>query len=71
MYICNLCEGGNKKIPQIDPKSIVNHLLVTQDKRGMIHVHGPVNNQMLMKMFIQVIAKEAGIEMEEEERVAN
>lgn len=71
MFVCNLCEGKNKNIPAINPKEVVNHLLITQNKDGVFHCHGPMNNPELIKQFIKVIAKEAKIPIEDEERVVN
>ena len=61
---CPFCTD-RRKIP-IDPDWIEQHLIVVLDKSFHTHVHGPIGDQELMKRFIFKIAKEAGIDIEDE-----
>jgi len=64
--ICSLCSDNTEIKP--DKKSqLREHLIVTLDKNNHFHIHGPIENQSLMAEFIKVIAKEAGIEINDEE----
>lgn len=46
---------------------ILEHVIMTFDRRHHIHIHGPVQNRNLMTMFLLALAKEAGIEIEAED----
>jgi hypothetical protein len=37
---------------------IIEHLIITIDIAGHIHVHGPVNNEKIMRMLIDAAEKE-------------
>ena len=56
---CPLCEDA--KILPIDKKNIVDHLIVTKDKKNLFHIHGPMNNKALVQDMVIFTLKEAGI----------
>lgn len=61
--------------PFCDPKTKLpgnhghhtEHLLILSYEDGHIHVHGPIDNIELIKQFIITIAKEADIEIEDDQ----
>ena len=65
--VCPFCNGEQKYIKNVDLEIVKEHLIVTLDENEKFHVHGPIHNKMLIKTFILTIAKEAGIEIEDEE----
>ncbi len=36
-------------------KKIIAHLIVTMDEAKHVHVHGPINDGMIMKIFVDAI----------------
>ena len=65
MVKCPFCSDNDKKYLNIN--KIVEHLVVTKDATQHFHVHGPIGNVELIKEFILAIAKEADIDIENEE----
>jgi len=63
---CPFCSDDKEEIP-VDGKYVNEHLIVVKDSKNHFHVHGPIKNKELMKEFILKIAKEAKIEIEDEE----
>ena len=61
---CPFCTD-RRKIP-VDPDWIEQHLIVILDKSFHTHVHGPIGDKEQIKQFIFKIAKEAGIDIEDE-----
>jgi len=45
----------------VDPKNVVEHLIVTKDEENHFHVHAPISNKALIQDFVVFILKEAGI----------
>lgn len=45
---------------------MIDHLLVTRDSDGHIHVHGPIGDKMTIRGFLVAIAREAGIKVDED-----
>jgi len=65
---CPFCIHGEKLLP--DKKhQISEHLIVTLDKKNHFHVHGPTKKTDLMMQFLVVIAKKAGIVIEQDEKM--
>ena len=64
-FVCPFCTGG--EVIPIKKGNIIEHLIVTLDNNNHFHVHGPIDDKELMKEFILTIAKEAKIEIEDEE----
>lgn len=64
MVKCPFCSNNNNYLSR---NKIVEHLIVTKDATQHFHVHGPIGNAELMKEFIFAIAKEADIDIENEE----
>lgn len=62
---CPFCAGYHE-LP-IRKEEVEEHLVVTTDKAFHFHVHGPIGQKSLMKQFLLKIAKEAGIDIEDEE----
>ncbi|GAG49106.1 unnamed protein product, partial [marine sediment metagenome] len=62
---CPFCAGYHE-LP-IKKEEVEEHLIVTTTKNFHFHVHGPIGQKSLMKQFLLKIAKEAGIEIEDEE----
>ena len=65
MVKCPFCSDNDKTY--LNRNKIVEHLIVTKDATQHFHVHGPIGNMELMKEFIFKIAKEADIDIENEE----
>jgi len=65
---CSENEEKNCRIMEIMVAEVDEHLIVTLDKDGHFHVHGPIDNKDVMRRFIEFIAKEAGFELETEDR---
>ena len=63
---CPFCFKDKEEIP-IDGKYVKEHLIAVKDSKNHFHIHGPVKNKELMKEFILKIAKEAKIDIEDEE----
>ena len=63
---CPFCTGG-EELP-VWKGNIREHLLVTIDANNHTHVHGPISDKKLMRELILIIAKEAKIEIEDEEQ---
>lgn len=66
MAECQFCGRGGRKasverISAWDNK-IADHLILTKDIGGHIHVHGPMENQGLLKEFIEVISEKGNID---------
>ena len=59
--MCKFCTP-QQKLPVND--DIVDHLIILKYSNGHIHVHGPLDNKELIKQFILILGKEAGIEIE-------
>lgn len=64
-FVCPFCNDESKYIKDILKDEIEHHLIVTKDLSGHYHVHGAIHNNVLMKEFIKVIAKESGLEIED------
>jgi len=64
-FRCPLC--ADKKILPIQLGTIEEHMIITRDSTNHFHIHGPIGNVELIKEFIQKIAKEAGIDIEDED----
>ncbi len=62
VIVCPFCDDGTK-ITLLNP--IYEHLVIVEDTRKQIHVHGPISDQDQIKRYIKVIAKEAKIELED------
>lgn len=62
--ICPFCDEQHKLLNGINGKNIAEHLIVILDEEGNWHVHGPLQNRVLIMEFIRVIAKEAKIKLE-------
>lgn len=62
--LCPFCTGG-EELPMWKG-DIREHLVVTIDANNHTHVHGPISDKGLMKRLILTIAKEAGIDIEDE-----
>lgn len=62
---CPFCSGYHE-LP-IKKEEVEEHLIVTTSKNFHFHVHGPISQKSLMKQFLLKIAKEAGIDIEDEE----
>lgn len=65
-FVCPFCDGESKYIKEICKDEVEHHLIVTKDLSGHYHVHGPIHNSVIMKEFILIIAREAGIEIEDD-----
>jgi len=39
-------------------RKILEHLIITKDEDGHVHIHGPIANIDLMKEFVEAIARE-------------
>lgn len=63
--ICPFCDN-DKKISDTHGHH-TEHLLILSYEDGHIHIHGPIDNKELIKQFIITIAKEADIEIEDEQ----
>jgi hypothetical protein len=65
---CPFCTKIEKKdvfIKEVIVKDTDVHLLVTRNgESNAWHVHGPVSNKPQITKIIQVIAEEAGLELE-------
>ena len=59
---CPFCEDGTT-IKLDNP--IYEHLVVVEDTRKHVHVHGPISDTDQIKRYIRFIAKEAGIDLED------
>jgi len=55
---CPFCEG-NPDVEQWD-EEIVDHLVMTIDEGGHLHVHGPTDDPKAMKRFVKVLEKYCG-----------
>jgi len=64
---CPFCDGEQKHIKDVNKENVKEHLFITLDIDNHFHVHGPVYDKNLIKMFILAIAKESGIEIMDEE----
>lgn len=72
-FVCPLCDESNRIISDINEMEVDNHLIVflslVKQPNGkyqkVFHVHGPVEDKILMREFVKSICKEAGIEVEE------
>ena len=53
--ICPYCTEG-QIIPDRD--AVVNHLIVTEDKLGHIHIHGPIAEPDKMQRLMDAIKRE-------------
>ena len=62
VIVCPFCDDGTK-ITLVNP--IYEHLVIVEDTRKHVHVHGPISDQDQMKRYIKFIAKEAGIVLED------
>lgn len=58
---CFLCEDERKCTPW-DFDDIAEHLIVTQNKDGKFHIHGPIKNEEKIKKIVNFILKEAKID---------
>ena len=56
---CPLCKDA--KILPIDKGEVVDHLIVTKDKKNLFHIHGPMDNKALVQDMVIFVLKEAGI----------
>ena len=63
---CPFCSDDKEEIP-IDGKYVNEHLIAVKDSKNHFHIHGPIKNKELMKEFILKIAKEAKIDIEDED----
>lgn len=54
---CLFCEKTSKDVPQFS-KTIIQHLIVTMNDHGHIHVHGPIENKRIMDILISGIKDE-------------
>jgi len=43
------------KCPYCEAKEPIEHMVITKDAKGHIHVHGPLNNHNLMMQMIKAI----------------
>ena len=64
-FVCPFCTDGS--VIPIKRGNIIEHLIVTLDNNNHFHIHGPIDDKELIKQFILKIAKEAKIEIEDEE----
>lgn len=66
---CFFCIEDDKHCTPFEYEKITEHLVVTQNSEGKIHVHGPISNQEQIKKFVSTILKEAKIESFEYKKV--
>ena len=66
---CPLCTNNVEL--NINNNDIMDHLVVLRSTSNHFHVHGPITDKSLMKKFIMMIAKEAGIEIEDDKPTAS
>jgi PP-loop superfamily ATP-utilizing enzyme len=64
-YCSNNVELGMKQ------NDIMDHLVVLRSTSNHFHIHGPILDKALMKKFIMMIAKEAGLEIEDDKPTAS
>ena len=64
-FRCPICTD-QKTLP-INLSTIEEHMIVTLDSTNHFHIHGPIGNTELIKRFIEKIAEEAGIDIEDED----
>lgn len=60
---CPFCPN-TQKLPMLKNNPVVEHLLILKFENNHIHIHGPIDNKEQIKEFILTIAKEAEIEIE-------
>ena len=63
---CSKNENKDVMIKEIRMQDVHEHLIVTKDVEGHIHVHGPVSDKTLIVDMIKKIAREAGLDLETE-----
>jgi hypothetical protein len=61
---CPICTNNVEL--NMDNNDIMDHLIVLRSIGNHFHVHGPITDKALMKKFIMMIAKEAGLEIEDD-----
>lgn len=61
------CPFCTNEILPTKRKYLEEHLIATVDRKRHFHIHGPISDTELMRLFISKIAKEANIEIEDEE----
>ena len=49
--------GNNDNIPQFD--TAVDHLIISVDIQGNVHVHGPFDNSLVMKRMFTALIRES------------
>lgn len=59
---CFFCMDDDKECTPFDFDKISEHLIVTEDNKGKVHVHGPIKNKKQIEKFVSTILKEAQID---------
>ena len=63
MITCPFC--NEEQSLSMEREELEEHLIVLKNSEGHMHVHGPLEDRQKMKEFILIIAKEAGIKIED------
>lgn len=64
-FKCPFCKDPDVIIPR-DKEQIAEHLCVFKFRQGddssfLFHVHGPIDNKVVIQEFVEYILKESGI----------